>query len=84
MWPGRTFHNPQPGIIGFRDQTEHARRRRIWNRALNTTALKDHEPTIAKRVDQLVEVLGSQKGTVDLAQWLSFFTYVAKAPMSMN
>ncbi|KAI0344473.1 cytochrome P450 [Trametopsis cervina] len=75
MWPGRTFHNPQPGIIGFRDQTEHARRRRIWNRALNTTALKDHEPTIAKRVDQLVEVLGSQKGTVDLAQWLSFFTY---------
>ncbi|THG95018.1 hypothetical protein EW026_g6557 [Hermanssonia centrifuga] len=64
-----------PALIAFRDSTEHARRRKPWNRAFNTTAIKEYQPIISKRVTQLVDRLAEQKGTVDLAKWISFFTY---------
>ena len=42
---------------------------------MNTTALKEYEPIVAKRAAQLVERVGEQKGVLDLAQWISYFTY---------
>jgi len=55
---------------------EHTRRRRPWTRAFNTAALKGYEELITIRSLQLVNALGSQGQTVDLAKWVSFFTYV--------
>lgn len=76
-WAGRAFHAPIPALIGFRDPVEHARRRKPWMRAFSTAALKEYEPTIAKRATQLTEALASQKGVVDLEQWISWFTCVS-------
>ena len=51
------------------------RRRKPWNRAFNTSSLKEYEPAIEKRVRQLVDALGERKGkVVDLAKWVSYFT----------
>ncbi len=55
----------------------HAARRRIWNRAMSTNALKEYEEIIADRALELADCLDAQisqwKGVVDLCQWLNFF-----------
>ncbi|KAI0772161.1 cytochrome P450 [Irpex lacteus] len=75
LWNGRTFHNPQPGLIALRRSAAHAAQRKAWNRAFNTVALREYEPIIRSRVTQFVDALSKQNCAIDLAQWLSFFTY---------
>ena len=82
IWPkgpgmkGRSMHqNPLP-LISLQGTAEHARRRKPWNRAFNTNGIKEFMPTIQSRVQQLAEHLGEREGqAIDLAEWLSFFTY---------
>jgi len=61
---------PIPPLIGIRDSAEHARRRRTWNRGFNPTAMKQYEPIIHKRVEQLLEAI-VQRGRFDLAEMFS-------------
>ncbi|KAJ7172021.1 cytochrome P450 [Mycena filopes] len=53
----------------------HANRRRIWNRGMSTESLQEYESILAKRVTQLVDRLEGLSGTVDLAEWFSYFTF---------
>ncbi|RDB16896.1 hypothetical protein Hypma_002424 [Hypsizygus marmoreus] len=63
-------------LVGLRNPHDHARRRRIWSRGFTAEAIKSYKPLLERRVDQLVENLTQRAGqTVDLAQWLSWFTY---------
>ena len=68
------MQNPVQSLIMLTDQSEHLRRRKSWNRGLNTSSLKELRPMLASRVEQLVESVANQAGAVDLAQWASFFT----------
>lgn len=52
------------------------RRRKPWNRAFSVASLKDFEPMVARRTQQLVDLLSSKKGEVNLSKWFSWFTYV--------
>ena len=75
MWDGRNMYTHPPGLVACRDTAMHAQRRRPWNRAFNSTSLKEFQPLIVKRAHQLVEGLAAKEGQVaDLAQWFSFFT----------
>lgn len=77
-WAGRALHPDLPALIIIRNHAEHMRRRKAWNRAFNTSSLKGYEPVIEKRARQLVDALSARKNqVVDLAEWVSFFTYVA-------
>ncbi len=81
-WAGRTLHPDFPSLIIIRNHAEHMRRRKAWNRAFNTTSLKGYEPVIERRVRQLVDALIERKNqVVDLAEWISFFTYVIPFPL---
>ncbi|KAI0265869.1 high nitrogen upregulated cytochrome P450 monooxygenase 2 [Gloeopeniophorella convolvens] len=73
-------------LIAIRDPTLHARARKPWDRGLSSRALKDYEPRIAKRANQLVERLediirregkrtGAKKpsAVVDMNAWLGYF-----------
>lgn len=82
---------PVRSLIATSDPSEHARRRRPWNRAFSTAALKEYHPIIHKRATQLTERLGStctganagqqteteaNKDTwTDLTQWIAYFAY---------
>ena len=57
---------------------EHARKRRPWNRAFNSAAIKGYEELIAKRVTELGEGLARQKSgeAVDLGKWMGWFSSV--------
>lgn len=64
-----------PSLPNCRNPHYHAQRRKPWNRAFGGPALKEYQQFLQKRASQFVEGLAKQRGAVDLAQWLSFFTY---------
>lgn len=68
-------------MIALRDKVQHTRRRRPWTRAFSTVALKGYENMITNRCVQLVEAVGQQNGVVDMAKWISYFTYVPVLPV---
>ncbi|KAJ7220140.1 cytochrome P450 [Mycena pura] len=75
-WDGRVpdTRDVRP-LLALRDPDEHARRRRAWNRAFSTPALKDYQVLIDARISQLVDILGTKVGTsVDLSKWLGWLT----------
>ncbi|KAG6907279.1 hypothetical protein DXG01_009584 [Tephrocybe rancida] len=76
FWDGRIpeAETTKP-MIALRDKTEHTRRRRPWTRAFSTAALKGYEEIITSRCVQLVEAVGQKTDAVDMAQWISFFTF---------
>ncbi|KAJ6531615.1 high nitrogen upregulated cytochrome P450 monooxygenase 2 [Mycena vulgaris] len=65
------------GAGGFpKGQCEaHANRRRIWNRGMSSDSLSEYESILAKRVAQLVARLAGLSGSVDISEWLSYFTF---------
>jgi cytochrome P450 len=63
-------------LVSIRDRDLHARRRSHWIRGLNSTSIKDYEPLINKRVQQLTDLLARNEGfEIDLSQILSYFAY---------
>ncbi|ETW83732.1 hypothetical protein HETIRDRAFT_472015 [Heterobasidion irregulare TC 32-1] len=70
-----------PSLVGQRDPSVHAHRRKPWNRGFTSAALKEYEVIIAKRCRQLqecfeqkVEDVNGGVATVDISAWLSYFT----------
>jgi cytochrome P450 len=62
-------------LLGQMTVAGHATRRKIWDRAFTTAALKSYEPLLDSRVAELVENLTSRCGqVVDLALWVSLLT----------
>ena len=74
VWLGRSLNAPILSLVAQQDPVEHLRRRKPWNRAFNSIALKRYEPAVGKRVMQFVEALKNQKGVVDLTEWINYFT----------
>lgn len=56
---------------------EHANRHRLWNRGMSNESLKNYEPDIAKRSDELVHFLktSARSGNVDLNRAVGYFTF---------
>ncbi|KAJ6474484.1 cytochrome P450 [Mycena vitilis] len=85
LWKGRRISGKKGAgskeaargnLIGSRDTKLHAEARKTWNRAFTPTAIRGYEPMLIRRVVQLVDALGGDKGAVvDLSQWLSFFAF---------
>ncbi|KAF8640255.1 hypothetical protein AX16_010150 [Volvariella volvacea WC 439] len=75
FWDGRLPNDAIKPMIAIRDRQEHARRRRPWARAFNSSALRDYEPIINNRTLQLMEHLSIEKGVIDLAGWISHWSY---------
>lgn len=72
-----------PNIATIPDVDSHRERRKLWNRAFTTSALKDYQPMVAARVLQLDDELSKRAAKIDegskpvnLAEWMAFFTYV--------
>ncbi|THH30119.1 hypothetical protein EUX98_g4052 [Antrodiella citrinella] len=75
MWIGRTMGPAVLPLVAQQDAAEHLRRRKPWNRAFNTAALKGYEPVVAERVSQFAHALKNQIGVTDLAQWINYFSF---------
>ncbi|KZP10113.1 cytochrome P450 [Athelia psychrophila] len=85
VWDGRfagskTQAKPLIQISG----PDHTRRRRPWNRAFNSEALKGYEEIIEKRANQLISTLGDQVGPTNLSKWISYFTFDFMSDMAFG
>ncbi|KAI0751746.1 high nitrogen upregulated cytochrome P450 monooxygenase 2 [Daedaleopsis nitida] len=78
-----SFSN-KPSLIAERNTHEHARKRKPWNRAFNSAALKGYEDIIAKRVSELADGLAKQKSEVDLGKWIGWFSYDFMSDMAFG
>ncbi|KAI0706787.1 cytochrome P450 [Cerioporus squamosus] len=70
--------NPKtPNSLFTMTGEEHANRRRLWNRGMSNESLKNYEPDIAKRSDELVHFLktSARCGNVDLNRAVGYFTF---------
>lgn len=64
-------------LITIIDPQEHAQRRKIWDKSLNTKAVLGYQGMLSARIGQLVDALEKREGSeVDLALWLSCLSYV--------
>lgn len=68
-----TTNLPLPGIM---DTAVHHERRKPWSRAFSAAALKEYEPRVSNRANQLIEVLERQKGEVSLGVYINYFACV--------
>ncbi|KAJ7675032.1 high nitrogen upregulated cytochrome P450 monooxygenase 2 [Mycena olivaceomarginata] len=80
MPKGEMYHSLQPpneptSLIGTLDMAEHAEKRKSWSQGFTPTALKEYDPIIQGRTNQLVQRLEQQVGTIDLGKWISYFTF---------
>ncbi|KAI0265783.1 high nitrogen upregulated cytochrome P450 monooxygenase 2 [Gloeopeniophorella convolvens] len=78
-WDGRPS---PPALIAQRDPVKHMEQRKPWSRALSSSALREYEVILAKRVRQLIVRLdgivrnsGRKDGAVlDICAWMNYFT----------
>ncbi|KAJ7805620.1 cytochrome P450 [Mycena olivaceomarginata] len=75
---GRYGSTP-PSLICVSGSEAHTARRRPWNRAMSSAALREYEPLIVKRASQLISRLRDQgsdgASNVDLVHWLDLFAF---------
>ncbi|THH16891.1 hypothetical protein EW146_g3823 [Bondarzewia mesenterica] len=64
-------------LLDILDPHEHSQRRRVWDRAFSSNAIKHYEHSLHSRVSQLVSILEmhSQGDSVNLSRWLSLFSF---------
>ncbi|KAI0301724.1 high nitrogen upregulated cytochrome P450 monooxygenase 2 [Multifurca ochricompacta] len=74
-------HRP-PSLIASRDAADHARKRKSWNHAFTSAALKEYEVIITRRLRQLVECIDNsikesakeKRGSlVNICAWFEYF-----------
>ncbi|KAJ2992866.1 hypothetical protein NUW54_g7834 [Trametes sanguinea] len=63
---------PLPGIM---DPEMHSERWKPWARAFSASALREYEPTIARRANQLIQVLEKQEQEVMIGKFFNYFAY---------
>ncbi|KUJ12976.1 cytochrome P450 [Mollisia scopiformis] len=66
---------PLKSIANVRDPAEHDKRRRVWDQAFGSKAVRNYESRITKYGDQLDQHLASTKGApVNVYDYFSFYT----------
>ncbi|KAJ0418761.1 benzoate 4-monooxygenase cytochrome P450 [Aspergillus carlsbadensis] len=77
---GPWYDQPYPrfSLQTTRDDHEHARLRRIWDRAFSTKALREYSPRVRHHAARLHEVIEQSIRTaqpLDLAQWFNYYSF---------
>ena len=81
VWYNRAADGHSPSLIATQDTVEHKRRRKTWDRAFSTAAIKNYEEIVVRRARQLVEQFEKHAGQdIDLSTWMSFFSWVVFFP----
>ncbi|KAF8518333.1 cytochrome P450 [Gautieria morchelliformis] len=71
-----TLRGSTGSLISVVDPHEHAQRRKIWDRSMNTSALVGYEDKLAARIGQLVTAFERRVGLeVDISEWLSSLAF---------
>ncbi|KAF8879764.1 cytochrome P450 [Gymnopilus junonius] len=96
MWDGRRFlkeadSRGYDNLVDIRDPVIHAQLRKPWNKAFSVEAVKGYEELVTRKALELKslleEVCNTSEGgigQVDLARWVSFFSYDLMGEMAFS
>ncbi|CCT69156.1 related to pisatin demethylase cytochrome P450 [Fusarium fujikuroi IMI 58289] len=74
--PWYNIEQPAISLHMSRDKNDHSRRRRAWDRAFSSKALRDYEPRVVKYTSQLLDRMeATQDMPVDIAKWFKFYSF---------
>jgi cytochrome P450 len=68
----------ETALSSIRDHEEHKSRRKIWDRAFSIASLKNYQPFIALRVQQLCnqfDRIAERREVVDLQEWIHYLVF---------
>ncbi|KAJ4248829.1 hypothetical protein NW762_012667 [Fusarium torreyae] len=73
------FYNvlhPRTPVHHVRTHKEHAVRRKPWDRAFSSKALRDYEPRVTQYTSQLLDRLSELQGTpINASEWFNFYSF---------
>ncbi|KAK1148117.1 hypothetical protein N8T08_010756 [Aspergillus melleus] len=68
-----------------RDKKIHARRRKVWDRGLNSKSLHLYESRVAKYASQLVNVVEEHVDTsIDMSKWCNYYAFDVMGDLSFG
>ncbi|KND90425.1 Tryprostatin B 6-hydroxylase [Tolypocladium ophioglossoides CBS 100239] len=74
--PWYNILHPIRSLHTVRDQKEHARRRKTWDKGLGSKALRDYEPRVAEYTAQLLQKLDESQGEpLNMSTWFNFYSF---------
>ncbi|PNP61042.1 hypothetical protein FNYG_14130 [Fusarium nygamai] len=74
--PWYNIEQPAISLHMSRDKNDHSRRRRAWDRAFSSKALRDYEPRVVKYTSPLLDRLEqTQDIPIDIAKWFKFYSF---------
>lgn len=82
-----TFVPPKEtgSILVIVDPHEHADRRRLWDKGMNTQAVQNYKQIIHSRLQELLQMLSQhQEEDLNLSTWLSFFSFDIIGDLAFN
>ncbi|KAF4953980.1 hypothetical protein FGADI_5576 [Fusarium gaditjirri] len=74
--PWYSIEHPIKALQMTRDKEEHAYRRKAWDLAFSSKALREYETRVAGYTSQLVEQIEASQGTpIDASLWFNFYSF---------
>lgn len=86
IWYGASYHLEGASLQTTRDHQEHKERRKAWDRAFSTKALRGYEPRLNRHARVLIEKLKehAQSPTVRISSWISFLAFDVMGDIGYN
>ncbi|EED15645.1 cytochrome P450, putative [Talaromyces stipitatus ATCC 10500] len=67
---------PYISVHSTRDKRDHARRRKMWDRAFSSKSLRDYEQRVSRYAAQLLSVIADNVGKpIDMSRWFNYYSF---------
>nr|A0A068AA78.1 RecName: Full=Cytochrome P450 monooxygenase orf5; AltName: Full=Brefeldin A biosynthesis cluster protein orf5 [Penicillium brefeldianum]AIA58897.1 putative cytochrome P450 [Penicillium brefeldianum] len=74
--PIYTLLDPRTNLSSTRDKTEHAKRRRAWDRGFSTTALHTYEPMVQELTEELMTIIDElSENPINITEWVDKYAF---------
>lgn len=74
--PWYNIEQPAISVHMTRNKDDHSRRRKTWEKAFSTKALRDYEPRVKKNAGLLLQRIEETQGMpFDVSKWFNFYSF---------
>ncbi|KAG6000416.1 hypothetical protein E4U21_005476 [Claviceps maximensis] len=83
--PWYNIEQPAVSVHMTRNKDEHTRRRKTWDKAFSTKALRDYEPRVLKYTNLLFQRIRENQGIpFDASKWFNFYSFDVMGDMAFG
>ncbi|KAG6034540.1 hypothetical protein E4U41_006500 [Claviceps citrina] len=83
--PWYNIEQPAISVHMTRNKDDHTRRRKTWDKAFSTKALRDYEPRVVKYTHALLQQIEHSQGMpFDASKWFNFYSFDVMGDMAFG